>query len=135
MKLSTRGRYSIRLMIDLALYGADGAVFLKDIARRQEISEKYLGHLVPLLKSAQLIHATRGANGGFTLAKSAVDISLKDIVAAVEGPISLVDGSREQPIGFWLKATEAVVAALDGFTLAEIAEDQKNRRDAINYII
>ena len=135
MKLSSKGRYSIQLMIDLTIHGTDGAVFLKDIARRQEISEKYLGHLVPLLKSARLINATRGANGGFTLAKPATEISVKDIVTAVEGPISLVEGTKGKATGFWLKATDAVVGALEKFNLADIAEEQKNGFVADNYII
>ncbi|MBF0123545.1 MAG: Rrf2 family transcriptional regulator [Candidatus Omnitrophica bacterium] len=135
MKLSTKGRYSTRLMIDLALNGAKGPVLLKDIARRQDISEKYLGHLVPLLKSAGLINATRGANGGFTLAKPAATITLKDIVVAVEGPVSLIDDSKETLSGFWARATDAILGTLESFSLAAIAEEQKNKAEGNNYVI
>ncbi|MBF0595018.1 MAG: Rrf2 family transcriptional regulator, partial [Candidatus Omnitrophica bacterium] len=90
MKLSTKVRYSVRLMIDLAIHGAKGPVLLRDIAYRQDISEKYLGHLVPLLKSAGLINATRGSKGGFILLRLPSVITLKDIIEAVEGPICLV---------------------------------------------
>ena len=64
MKLSTRGRYGVRLMFDLALHEGDGPVTLKDIAARQEISEKYLSNLIPLLKNAGLVHSVRGSRVG-----------------------------------------------------------------------
>lgn len=145
MKLSTKGRYSTRLMIDLALNGAKGPVLLKDIARRQEISEKYLGHLVPLLKNAGLVNATRGAKGGFTLALQPKEITLKDIIAAVEGPICLV-GCVEDPSickkvagcaarDFWGEATQAILQVLESFTLETMAERQKSKLETLNYII
>ncbi len=136
MKLSTKGRYSIRLMVDLALNSSQGPVFLKDIARRQEVSEKYLGHLVPLLKNARLINATRGSKGGFTLAKASSEITLKHIISAVEGPISLIDRSSELRAGeFWTRATEAILKVLDSFTLEKIAEEQRSILDANAYVI
>ena len=145
MRLSTKGRYSTRLMIDLALNGAKGPVLLKDIARRQDISEKYLGHLVPLLKSAGLINATRGAKGGFTLAVPAKQITLKDIIAAVEGPICLV-GCVEDPSvcrkvstcaarDFWGEATQAILKVLESFTLETMADRQRVKLETLNYII
>lgn len=132
-------------MIDLALNGAKGPVLLKDIARRQEISEKYLGHLVPLLKNAGLINATRGAKGGFTLAVPAKQITLKDIIAAVEGPICLV-GCLEDPGAcrkvatcaardFWGEATQAILKVLESFTLETMAERQQAKQETLNYAI
>jgi len=135
MKLSTKGRYSVRLMIDLVLNAPAGQVLMRDIARRQAISEKYLGHLVPLLKNAGLINATRGMNGGFTLAKPASRITLKDIIVAVEGPISLGDDRQEAPSGFWRRATDKILKVFDAFTLAAIAEEESEGVAANNYII
>jgi len=136
MKLTTKGRYSVRMLVDLAINGANSPVFLRDIARRQDISEKYLGHLVPLLKTAKLINATRGSHGGFALAKSPADITLKDIITAVEGPISLIDRSIELKSGeFWDQATNAILAALDAFTLEKIAEEQRSILESHSYVI
>jgi Rrf2 family protein len=136
MKLSTKGRYSIRMLVDLAIHGVGGPVFLKDVARRQEISEKYLGHLVPLLKNAKLINVIRGSRGGFSLAKPAAEITLKDIITAVEGPISLVEPSSElKENDFWAQATEGILKALDAFSLDKIAEEQKVILDSHTYVI
>lgn len=86
--LSTKGRYGTRLMLYLAVQEGDKLVLLKDIAKNEEISKGYLEQLVPLLKSAGLIHSTRGAHGGYRLGKKAEDITLKDILEALEGPVS-----------------------------------------------
>jgi Rrf2 family protein len=145
MKISTKGRYSVRFMIDLVLNGGNGPVLLRDVSRRQGISEKYLGHLVPLLKNAGLIHAMRGAKGGFTLALLPRDITLKDIVAAVEGPICLV-GCTQDPgccqrsanctaRDFWDEATRSISEILASFTLESMAERQRVKTEALNYAI
>ncbi len=124
------------MLVDLTINGGNGTVFLKDIARRQAISEKYLGHLIPLLKSAQLINVTRGSHGGVTLSKPPEDITLKDIITAVEGPISLVDPSAELKNGeFWCRATDAILNALDSFSLKSIADEQKALIEANSYVI
>jgi Rrf2 family protein len=91
MKLSTRARYGTHLMIDLARRYGEGPVFLKDIANRQEISEKYLGHIIMPLKKAGLIISTRGAHGGYSLSRKPARISLLQVVEAVEGSLGLVD--------------------------------------------
>ena len=136
MKLSTKGRYSIRMLVDLTINGTNGSVFLKDIARRQDISEKYLGHLVPLLKNAKLINTVRGSRGGFSLAKPPEEITLKDIITAVEGPVTLVDPSAELKSGeFWGRATDAILNALDSFTLKSIAEERKEFLEDNTYVI
>ena len=91
MKLSTRGRYSTRLMLELALRYNDGPVFLKDISSSQDISLKYLGQLIIPLKIAGLIKSTRGAHGGYFLAKSPEKINLSEILTAVEGSLDIVE--------------------------------------------
>ncbi len=91
MKISTRNRYSTRLMFELALNYNKGPVFLKDISKSQEISYKYLSQLVMPLKIAGLIKSTRGAHGGYFLARSPEDIKLSEIILAVEGTINPVE--------------------------------------------
>ena len=91
MKLSTRARYGVRLMLDLALKYGKGPVYLKDIAKEEEISEKYLSVIIIPLKAAGLVNATRGAHGGYALAKQPAAISLKEVVDILEGGTCLVD--------------------------------------------
>src|SRR5665648_715520 len=88
MKLSTRGRYALRAMIDLAQIQCNN---LKPISLRQEISLQYLEQLFNKLKKANLVKSTRGAGGGYLLAKEAGEINTGEIIRAVEGPIVLVD--------------------------------------------
>ena len=93
MKLSTRGRYALRAMIDLAQIQCNNLkpISLKDISLRQEISLQYLEQLFNKLKKANLVKSTRGAGGGYLLAKEAERINAGDIIRAVEGPIVLID--------------------------------------------
>lgn len=85
MKLSTRSRYGLRLMLALARNYGKGNTFLKDIAHEEEISEKYLSLIIIPLKGIGLINSVRGASGGYTLAKEPSQITLKDIVDVLEG--------------------------------------------------
>ena len=93
MKLSTKGRYGVRLMLNLAAHYGKGPVLLKGCLSKgeEDISEKYLWHLINPLKSVGLIHAKRGNIGGYELAKEPSEITVKDIIEVVEGPIYLVD--------------------------------------------
>jgi len=93
MKLSTRGRYALRAMIDLAQIQCNNLkpISLRDISIRQDISLQYLEQLFNKLKKANLVKSTRGAGGGYLLAKEAEKINAGDIIKAVEGPIVLVD--------------------------------------------
>jgi Rrf2 family protein len=91
MKLSTRARYGVRLMIALALNYPNGPVFLKDIAKGENISEKYLSLIMIPLRSAGLVNSIRGAHGGYSLAREPSQINLKEIVDLLEGDSSLVD--------------------------------------------
>jgi Rrf2 family protein len=91
MKLSTRGRYSTRLMLELGLRFGQGPVLLKDISSKQEISLKYLGQLIIPLKIAGLIKSTRGSHGGYFLAKPPEEIQLSQILRAVEGNLAFTE--------------------------------------------
>jgi Rrf2 family protein len=90
MKLSTMGRYGLRTLMDIALHQKDGAVTLQAIAERQELSQKYLWHVITPMKNYGLIQVTRGVGGGYRLARPAKDITLLEIVTAVEGHICIV---------------------------------------------
>src|SRR5699024_7508264 len=90
MKLSTRGRYGLRAMVDLAANSGEEAVCIESIARRQNISENYLAQLVRLLRKAGLVTSVRGAGGGYRLAKPADSISVGDVLRALEGNLDAV---------------------------------------------
>ncbi len=91
MKLSTRGRYSARMMLELALRYGQGPVLLREVSKSQDISLKYLSQLLIPLKVANLIRSARGAHGGYFLTRPPKDIKLSDIVVAMEGSMSPVE--------------------------------------------
>lgn len=96
MKISTRGRYSLRFMIDLAQNYSEGFIALKDIAARQDISKKYLEQIVPFLNRSGLLASNKGHMGGYMLAKSPAEITVRDIIQSAEGslsPVSCMDNS------------------------------------------
>ncbi len=133
MKLSTRGRYAVRAMVDLAQNCGNEPVVLSAVARRQEISEQYLEHLMGPLKVAGLVKSSRGASGGFTLAKEPKFIKVGDIIRAVEGSTALVDcvddsASCSRAIDcltrrIWVKAKEAMDGVFDSFSLQDLTSD------------
>lgn len=85
LKISTKGRYALRMMLDLAIHRADGFIALKDIAERQNISKKYLEQIVPLLNKADLLRTNRGYQGGYALAKNPDQYSVGEILRVTEG--------------------------------------------------
>ena len=91
MKISTKTRYGMRFMIDLAQHWGEGCVALKDVAERQGISKKYLEQVVAPLAAAGLLRVTRGYAGGYELARSPQDITLADVVSASEDGLELLD--------------------------------------------
>lgn len=135
MRLSTRARYGTRLMLELALNFKKGTVFLKDIAAREEISEKYLSHLVIPLRASGLISSSRGAHGGYRLAKSPSQITLKEIVQTLEGGISFVECVKNPSVcprvskcatrGIWEKLDKKISDALSSINLADLMNSQK----------
>lgn len=146
MKLSTKGRYGVRLMLDIALHCAEGPVCLRDISKRQGITEKYLWHLINPLKSAGLIESVRGAHGGYLLAKPLSEISIREIVRSLEGPLTLVD-CVEKPSSckkaqtcvardLWKDIAGKISQTLEAVTLKDIVESHKTKTDtAVNYSI
>lgn len=91
IRVSTKGRYGSRFMLELAVNYDQGPMLLKEIAKRQELSEGYLQHIVDALKGAGLIHSNRVGHGGYTLAKTPSEITMFDILSSLEGKINLVE--------------------------------------------
>jgi Rrf2 family transcriptional regulator, cysteine metabolism repressor len=146
MKLSTRGRYGVRLMLELALHFGEGPVMLKDIAERQAISEKYLWHLINPLKSIGLIKSIRGPHGGYVLAKDPAEINLRDILRILEGSLCLVD-CVDDPAScdrsdtcvtrdIWSETSKNISQTLESVTLGKMVEKHKHRGEgALSYSI
>jgi len=132
MKLSTKGQYATRAMLDLALHFGEGPIMVKDISRREEISERYLEQLLTPLKRAGLVRSIRGAHGGFTLAKPPSEISLIDIIHIMEGstaPAECVDDaqicSRSGSCvtrGVWAEMKKATDTVLESVTLQDLLQ-------------
>lgn len=140
MRISTKGRYGARLMLNLALHYNKGNVLLKNTAKREDLSEGYLEYILPPLKAAGLIISGRGAHGGYSLAKAPSEITLKDIVQALEGPISPAEcinvPSVCQRVRFcvtrdiWKELGEKISQTLESVTLKDMVEIQKNKGEA-----
>lgn len=145
MKMSTKGRYGVRLMLDVALNQGKKPVLLKDISKRQEISEKYLWQLIPPLKNAGLIKSTRGAKGGYVIGKPASKIKLSDIVSVLEGPICIVDCINNPSAckrsdfcavrDVWSEVNEKILGILSGITLEDMVERQNSKKENNVYYI
>lgn len=124
MKISTKGRYGLTIMIDLAKRQGEGPTSLKLIANENNLSENYLEQLASPLRNAGLIKSIRGAYGGYVLAKNAKDITAGDVIRVLEGPITLVEGiENEKPAqqNLWKKISEAIKNVLDSTTLEDLA--------------
>lgn len=141
MKLSTRARYAVRMMTDLADRYGEGPVLLKDVARREDISEKYLSLIVIPLRTAGLVQSKRGARGGYRLAREPADISVNDILVAVEGPISMVDcisasGSCSRisvcpARDVWGLLGDSMTQALGAISLTDLVQTRRQKNDGI----
>jgi Rrf2 family cysteine metabolism transcriptional repressor len=133
MKLSTRSRYGVRALLEMAIEYGNGPLQIKTIAEREKISNKYLEQLVALLKTSGLVQSIRGPKGGYVLARPPQDIKLSDVFAVLEGPVTtfdcLVDKNYCTRCGdcltknLWLKMQEAITGVLASVTLKDMAED------------
>lgn len=146
MKLSTRGRYGARAMLDVAMRGDGALCHLKDIARRQEVSKKYLEHLVTRLEASGLLRTARGAGGGVALAKAPSQITLLDILHALEGSLAVVECVDRPEVcsraancatrDVWIELGEIVSKFLRSVTLEELCERQRRKEaPALTYSI
>ena len=137
MKLSTKGRYGVRALLDLAAHQGEGLILLKDIARRQEVSLPYLEHLITPLIAAGLVMSTRGARGGVSLLKPPSEIKLGEVVQLLEGSIAPTDCVNNPDTchrsGFcatrdiWIDMKKAMIQVLDSTTLQDLADRQREK--------
>ena len=140
MKLSTKGRYGLRAMVDLAVTCEEGPVPIQAIAKRQDLSEKYLEQLLSSLKKAGLVETVRGAQGGYTLSREPALITVNEVIVALEGDLSIVDCQREgvdcRESGtcatkkVWKRISAAVTDALESITLQDMLQDYGSAEDS-----
>ncbi|MBU9712525.1 cysteine metabolism transcriptional regulator CymR [Evansella tamaricis] len=139
MKISTKGRYGLTIMIALAKKYGEGPISLKSIAKDYQLSEHYLEQLIAPLRNATLVKSVRGAYGGYMLSKPPENITAGDIIRVLEGPISPVEVMEdEEPAkrDLWIKIRDAVKEVLDSTTLADLAnyEDKGEQEYYMFYI-
>jgi len=139
MRLSTRSRYGVRLMVALGASDKKGPIFLKQIALSEEISEKYLSQIIIPLKASGLVTTFRGAHGGYILARPASEITIKEIVEPLEGDISLVDCVKNPGVcnrseacitrEVWDDMSSLLSDYLENVTLEDLVKKHKNKRN------
>ena len=133
MKISTKGRYALRMMIDIAEHQKDGYVALKDVARRQDISKKYLEQIALSISQAGLLRAVRGYQGGYMLARPAEDLTVFSILQIVEGTLAPVTCLQQEvntcerkncckTLPLWQGLQERINRYLEGITLQDVID-------------
>jgi Rrf2 family transcriptional regulator, iron-sulfur cluster assembly transcription factor len=136
MRLTTKGRFAVTAMIDLAMRESQGPVTLAGISQRQGISLSYLEQLFGKLRRNDLVESTRGPGGGYTLARSARDISVSEIIVAVDEPLDATqcEGKRNchedgpcMTHDLWSRLTDKMVEFLNSVTLASLVDQQRDR--------
>ncbi len=140
MKLSTRGRYGTRALLELALHDREGPVHLKDIAQSQQISLQYLEHLITPLVVGGIIRSTPGARGGVWLARPPEEIKLSEVIGLLEGsiaPVACVDDPKLCPRSelcvtrdIWSELKKVMNGVLESTTLQDLVERQKRKQPA-----
>lgn len=137
MKISTKGRYALRMLLDLAEHQGDGYIALKDIADRQGISKKYLEQIIPVLNRSDILNANRGYQGGYRLAKSPDKYTVGEILRLTEGSIAPIACLDHDPVicerrnecvtlPLWKGLNKVISDYLDGITLQDILDNQKD---------
>jgi len=143
VKLSTKGRYGVAAMYDLALHYGQGPISLKNVAKRQGISEHYLEQLMGTLRKAGYVQSIRGAQGGYTLTKDPAQITVGDIITIMEGPIAPVDCVLTDDTdnrycdragacvtrGVWAKVRDSINEVLNSISLADLCREDKTQGD------
>ncbi len=145
MRLSTKGRYGLKAMLDLAVHSEDGPVALKSIAERQQLSENYLEQLFAALKKAKLVRSIRGSQGGYSLNRSPERISVGDILRALEGSMSPTECVSENcetnhcsnseccvTRSVWEKIRDGINNVIDNISLQELVDDYNEAMSAVN---
>ena len=140
MKLSTKVRYATRAMLDLALHFNEGAIQIKGICERQDVSEQYLKNLLVSLRVANLVRSVRGPRGGFTLARPPSQIRVIEIIRAMEGSIALADCIDTPEIcsradlcvtrDLWTEMGDAMNAVVESTSLQDLVERQPQKQES-----
>lgn len=137
MKLSTKGRYGLRAMLEMALNEENGPMTTRTIAEHQELSERYLEQLLIPLKQAGLVKSIRGSQGGYVLGRHPKDITVGDIIRVLEGPIAPVDCVSEinpdecdrsgfcVTRGIWTRMRDAITEVLDSYSLQDLVNESR----------
>ena len=144
MKLSTKGRYGTRALLDIALHNEERPVTLKDIAKRQQISLSYLDHLITPLIQGGIIRSTRGVGGGFSLVKSPEEIKLSEVIGLLEGSLALVKCVTDPTVcnrsefcvtrDIWSELKTAMDGVLESTTLQDLVDRQRRKEKPMYYI-
>jgi len=144
IRLSTKGRYGTRAMLELALNHGKGSLFLKEIAKRQDISAKYLEQIIPVLKAAGLVSSNRGAKGGYYLAKLPEHITIKEIIDSLEGTLKFVECTGDRNIcdktafcatrELWDEAGRRVDELFKSWTLRDLVEKHRDKQKSHSLI-
>ena len=142
MKISTKGRYALRLMVDLALSGQGQPISLKDVAQRQQLSDKYLEQIVTPLSRAGLVRSVRGAGGGYLLPRRPEEYTVGEILRPLEGDLAPVECATDAQfcersgqcvtVELWQQIHRAVSEVVDRTTLADLVARQREKQAAGN---
>ena len=138
MKISTKGRYAVRVMLDLAINNTGEYIKVKDIAARQEISEKYLEQIISVLNKAGYVRSVRGAQGGYKIARDPKEYTIGMILRLTEGslnPVSCIDDDVNEcercdtceTLAVWKDLAKAINNVVDGVTIADLVERHQER--------
>ncbi|WP_300383243.1 Rrf2 family transcriptional regulator [Clostridium sp.] len=143
MKLSTKGRYGVKAMVDLAIHYGNLPVSIKTISERQNISEYYLEQLFSPLRRAELIRSIRGAQGGYVLNREPRDITVADVMNVLEGPVEIaecIEGTECDNIDFcatrllWEKIKNSIDEVMENITLQDIVDDYINMKEESRFL-
>ena len=148
MRISTKGRYAVRVMLDLAVNNTGEYITVKQIADRQGISEKYLEQIIAILNKAGFVKSTRGAQGGYRLARDPAEYTVGQILRLTEGslnPVPCLDscgGTADclrydtcETVDVWKQLADAINGVVDSITIADLAEKHAKRMESMNYMI
>lgn len=146
MKISTKGRYAVRVMLDLALHNTGEYIKVKQIAARQEISEKYLEQIISVLNKAGYVKSARGAQGGYRIAGEPKNYTVGMVLRLTEGslcPVACLEDEVNEcarcdtceTLGVWKELNDAINNVVDNVTIADLAEKQTMREETMNYSI
>ena len=139
MKISTKIRYGARAMLELAYHYGEGPIELKEIAKKENISLKYLEQVINPLRAAGLVKSIRGSKGGYSLAKPPSDICLYDVVETLEGPLNLLECLRDPKVcqkvpscvtrDIWEEVSEAISKIFYSVTLEEMVNRKRDKEE------